>query len=191
MSLDIFSGFLFLYFFLNWLCSLLIFVLGHTSLTHYIYYVYRYLDTFYIKNINPASMMICLCHFGIYLEFYLWWFWCTAIQNVCVVKHINDVIWNAFHWVGSVKYLCVISSSLITLGFIFRGFFFSFCLLRAAPAAHGCSQARGPVGPQSHSNAWATAMPDPSLICNLHHSSRQCRILTERGPGANLQPYGS
>ena len=25
--------------------------------------------------------------------------------------------------------------------------------------------------------ATATAMPDPSCVCNLHHSSRQCRIL--------------
>ena len=38
----------------------------------------------------------------------------------------------------------------------------------------------------------ATARPDPSCICNLHHSSRQCRILspTERGQGWNLSLHG-
>ena len=46
-----------------------------------------------------------------------------------------------------------------------------------APAAYGGSQARGPIGAvatglrQSHSNQ------DPSHVCNLHHSSRQRRIL--------------
>ena len=38
-----------------------------------------------------------------------------------------------------------------------------------------------------------TAMWDPSRVCDLHHSSRQCQILnpTERGQGLNLQPHGS
>ena len=30
---------------------------------------------------------------------------------------------------------------------------------------------------QSQANATATAMQDPSCVCNLHHSSRQCQIL--------------
>ena len=38
----------------------------------------------------------------------------------------------------------------------------------------------------------ATAMPDPSHICDLHHSSPQCQILnTELGQGSNLYPHGS
>ena len=44
-------------------------------------------------------------------------------------------------------------------------FFFSFCLFRAAPAAYGCSRARGQIG------AAATATWDLSHICNLPHSS--------------------
>ena len=38
----------------------------------------------------------------------------------------------------------------------------------------------------------ATAVQDPSLICDLHHSSQQCRILnqlSERGQGSNLKPH--
>ena len=34
--------------------------------------------------------------------------------------------------------------------------------------------------------ARATAMPDPSLVCNLHHSSRQCQILNSLSQVRNL-----
>ena len=52
-----------------------------------------------------------------------------------------------------------------------------FFISRAVPEAYGCFQARGQIGTataglyHSHSNA------GPSCICNLHHSSRQRRIL--------------
>ena len=68
-----------------------------------------------------------------------------------------------------------------------------FCLFRAAPVANGGSQASGLIRAtaaglcHSHGNArsephlWPTpqltAMPDPSRICDLHHSSQQCQIL--------------
>ena len=42
-------------------------------------------------------------------------------------------------------------------------------LFRATPTACESSQASGPTG--------ATATPDPSCICNLHHSSQQGWIL--------------
>ena len=48
-------------------------------------------------------------------------------------------------------------------------FLFFFLLFRAAPMAHGGSQARGLIG--------ATATRDPSHIFGLYHSSLQCRIL--------------
>ena len=72
-------------------------------------------------------------------------------------------------------------------------FFFFFCLFafsRAAPAAYEGSQARGSVGAiatgqrQSHSSA------DPSHICNLHHSSRQRRILNPLSKG-RIEPATS
>ena len=53
----------------------------------------------------------------------------------------------------------------------------SLCLFRATPAAYGGSQARGRIGAVAAAYTTATAMPDPSHICNPHHSSRQRRIL--------------
>ena len=50
----------------------------------------------------------------------------------------------------------------------------SFVFLRPVPAAHGISQARGQL------LAYATATQDPSCVCDLHHSSQQCRILNPR-----------
>ena len=39
----------------------------------------------------------------------------------------------------------------------------------------------------------ATATPDPSHFCDLHHSSWQCQILNKMsgGLGLNLHPHGS
>ena len=37
--------------------------------------------------------------------------------------------------------------------------------------------------------ATATAMQDPSQICDLHHSLRQRQMATERGQGSNTQPH--
>ena len=53
-----------------------------------------------------------------------------------------------------------------------RVFFF---FLRAALAAFGSSQARGPIGAVY---ATATAMPDPTPFFNLHYSSWQHQSLT-------------
>ena len=55
---------------------------------------------------------------------------------------------------------------------------FFFCIFRAMPIAYRGSQAKGRIGAVAtslhHSH---TATPDPSHVCNLHHSSWQCRIL--------------
>ena len=77
--------------------------------------------------------------------------------------------------------------------FIFIYLFIYFCLFafsRAAPAAYGGSQARGLIGAIATSPARATATRDPSRVCDLHHSSRQPWILTERGQESNLHPHG-
>ena len=59
----------------------------------------------------------------------------------------------------------------------FGFFFFGFCLFRAAPEAYGGSQARDRIEPQRLAYPIATVMPqDPSHVCDLHHSSRQCQI---------------
>ena len=59
--------------------------------------------------------------------------------------------------------------------------FFFFCHFRAAPAAHGGSQARGPIGAYTR----AIATPDPSRVCNPHHSSWQRRILNPLSEAGN------
>ena len=46
------------------------------------------------------------------------------------------------------------------------------CLFKASPMAYWSSQARDRIG----ATATATAMPDMSHICDLHHSSRQRQI---------------
>ena len=43
--------------------------------------------------------------------------------------------------------------------------------------AHGCSQARDRIGATAAAYATAAAMQDPSHVCDLHHSTRQRRIL--------------
>ena len=55
--------------------------------------------------------------------------------------------------------------------------FFLFCLFRATPAACGSSQARVESEMQLPTYTTATAMSNPSLICNLHHSSWPHQIL--------------
>ena len=69
-------------------------------------------------------------------------------------------------------------SSTFSFSFSFLFFFlFFFLLFKAAPVAYGSSSARGLIRAVTTAYATATAMPDPSHVCNLHHSSRQCRIL--------------
>ena len=62
----------------------------------------------------------------------------------------------------------------VTIDFFF---FFVFCLFRASPVAHGGSQARGLIRAVAASLPRATATPDLSCVCDLHHSSWQCWIL--------------
>ena len=61
--------------------------------------------------------------------------------------------------------------------FLFIFYLFIFVFSRAAPTAYGGSEARGLIGAvatslcQSHSNGGL------SRVCDLHHSSQQCRLL--------------
>ena len=66
---------------------------------------------------------------------------------------------------------------LVQVDFHFLYYLFIYCLFRAAFAAYGSFQARGPIRAAAASHTTATAMRDPSRICDLHHSSEQCWIL--------------
>ena len=70
--------------------------------------------------------------------------------------------------------------------FYFILFHLSF---RTTPVAYGGSQAG--VEMELQLPATATATPDLSRICDLHHSSQQPRILNPLSEqGLNLHPYG-
>ena len=56
-------------------------------------------------------------------------------------------------------------------------YLFIFVFLKAAPVAYGSSLARGLIGAIAAAYTTATTMPDPSRVCDLHHTSRQCWIL--------------
>ena len=56
------------------------------------------------------------------------------------------------------------------------GVIFFFFLFRSILSAYGDSQARGWIGVASGAYIIATAMPDPSCISDLHHSSQQHQI---------------
>ena len=55
--------------------------------------------------------------------------------------------------------------------------FLFFGRFRATPAAYGNAQARDRIGAGAAGYTTATATPDLSCVCDLHHGSRQCRIL--------------
>ena len=59
-------------------------------------------------------------------------------------------------------------------------------LFRATLAAYGGSQARGLTDPQLPAYTTARATPDPSCICNLYHSSQQCRNLNPLNEARDL-----
>ena len=61
----------------------------------------------------------------------------------------------------------------------FSLFFIYFSFFRVVPVAYGSSQARDQIGAAAEAYATATATPDPdpSCVCDLHRSSRQCRII--------------
>ena len=65
------------------------------------------------------------------------------------------------------------------LGFytLFRCPCFVCFVLIAALVAYGNSWARGLIGAAAEGYTTATAMPELSHICDLHHSSWQCQIL--------------
>ena len=68
--------------------------------------------------------------------------------------------------------------------YLFICFYFYFLLFRATLVAYGGSQARGRV--RATAFATATTTQDPSCVCNLHHSSRQCQILNPPSKARNL-----
>ena len=65
--------------------------------------------------------------------------------------------------------------------------FLFFCLFKIEPTANRGSQAGGWIRAVAVSYAIATATPDLSCICEQHHSSKQCQILTHWA-GPRIEP---
>ena len=63
-------------------------------------------------------------------------------------------------------------------------------VFRAVPTAYGSSQGMGLIRSVTAGLPTATAMPDPSHIFDLHHSSWQCWILNPVS-GAGIEPTSS
>ena len=61
-----------------------------------------------------------------------------------------------------------------------------FCLFRAIPTAYGGSQDRDPSELQLP--AYATAIPDASCVCDLHHGSWQRWILNPLSKAMDQTP---
>ena len=59
-----------------------------------------------------------------------------------------------------------------------QDYFFFFFLFRAAPSAYGCSQARDLIRATAAGLQHSRSNAGSDRVCRLHHSSRQCQILT-------------
>ena len=69
------------------------------------------------------------------------------------------------------------SPMLFRVRIFFLFFFFFFLIFRATLTTYGVSRLGIELELQLPAYTIATATPDPSCICSLHHSSQQCWIL--------------
>ena len=103
------------------------------------------------------------------------WFFLKALKNETVPCLSLNFQWLlAILGVFSLVSVNRAPTSVSSLFFIFSLFSFFF---RATGVAYGSSQTRGQIGAISAGYTTATAMPDLSSICNLHHSSQKHQIL--------------
>ena len=74
---------------------------------------------------------------------------------------------------------CAIQQDLTAYPFFscFFVFVFVFCLFRATVRHMEVLKLGGKLELELRTYTIATAMPDPSCVCNPHHTTRQCRIL--------------
>ena len=100
--------------------------------------------------------------------------------EICHVNHFLGVQLSSIQYIHIVLNRCYPSPELFLFYFIFYSFiyFLSFCLFQDRFPWHMEVPRLGvELELQPPALTRATATQDPSRICDLHHSSRQCRIL--------------
>jgi len=111
------------------------------------------------------------------------WHKCTYLQNRNKLTNIDNRLVVAkgeggvsgMHWELGVSRCKLLH--LFYFIYLFIYFFVFLAISWAAPAAYGVPRLGVESEMQPPAYARATAMRDPSCVCNLHHSSRQHRIL--------------
>ena len=107
-------------------------------------------------------------------------------QGFPSLPSIKLLVWNLLNLILIVTLvLSEFPTYILSFGFFY--FFFFLCHFRATPAAQGGSQARDVIRPvaagRHHSTESNTiyntesTTQNPSHVCDIHHSSSQCRIL--------------
>jgi len=113
--------------------------------------------------------------FWTFMHFHSSTHWFLLVEIDWISSYEDQVFSTAYnssvtHWKKKFKFLWMISKALCGLTLLLF-FVFVFCILSFEGHTHsiyGGSQASGPI---------ATATSDLSRVFDLHHSSRQCRIL--------------
>ena len=111
-------------------------------------------------------------------------YWSVVFHWIIILKirFIVSCWWNLgyLQFGAIIKFLHILLlKSFISLSlFFFLFFFFLFFLFRDAPTAYGSSQAEGHIGAAVSGLCTATAMPDPSCVWGIYHSSQNARSLT-------------
>ena len=159
--------------------------------TYYCYYFSPLLTSW---SLQP----LLLCHR--LSKFNLQWFVWLAMAPCkaewtdlpfCLTFHIYVFI-TLFLFLKIFTGMTNIYQGILFYSFFLSFFLFVFCIFRAAPVAYGGSQARGRIRAADASLHYttATATPDLSHVCNLHHSSRQRWILNPLSK-AKIEPTTS
>ena len=134
---------------------------------------HHWIDRIKLDNICKKQLELSRC--SIYMFFWNW-FWRHFPKK-------TPKVWKVARWTRSWALLsweqpsfgCFINSGCVG-GLCFVLLLLSFCLFRATPTAYGGSQVRVLIGAVA-AYTTATATPDLSHICDLHHSSQQRQIL--------------
>ena len=132
----------------------------------------------------PCTGLRYLVHFCLLRVSSIFYTFSTAllITHLCTLTLLNSSLFHRGHWsTGPHPLVCLVSPCTSLLGhiksFFFSFFFLSFVLLESHPRHMEVPRLGVQMELQLSAYTTATAMPDLSHVCDLHHSSQQHRIL--------------